>query len=49
MTEHLFDTHDFGTIFEQVRSEAVAQHVRRRLAFPADFAEQVLNVVSESP
>ena len=36
--EHFLDAHDFGAVFEQVRCEAVAQHVRARFAFPADFA-----------
>ena len=44
MPEHLFYAHDFGAVFEQVRGEAVTQHVRARLAFPADVAEQVVNV-----
>ena len=47
MSEHLFYAHDFGTVLEQVRGEAVSQHVRARFSFPADFAKQVLDVVSE--
>ena len=47
MTEHLFYAHDFGAVFEQVRGEAVPQHVRARLALPSDFAEQVVDVVPE--
>lgn len=39
MPEHLFDAHDFGTVFEQVRGKTVAQHVRARLALPADLAQ----------
>ena len=45
MAEHLFDTHNFGAVFEQVRSKAMAEHVRASLAFPADFSKQVLDVV----
>ena len=45
MAEHLFYAHNFGAVFEQVRGETVPQHVRACLAFPADFAEQVLDVV----
>lgn len=47
MPEHLFYAHDLGAVFEQVRGEAVAQHVRGCLAFPADFAQQVVDVDSE--
>ena len=47
MPEHLLDAHNFGAVLEQVRGEAVPQHVRACLAFPADFAKQVLDVVSE--
>ena len=49
MSEHLFHAHDLGAVFEQVRGEAVAQYVRGRLAFPSDFAQQVVDVVPERP
>ena len=45
--EHFLDAHDFGAVLEQVRGKTVAQHVRTRFALPADFAEQVLDVVTE--
>ena len=45
MSEHFLDAHYFGAVLEQVRGETVAQYVRACLAFPADFAEQVLDVV----
>jgi hypothetical protein len=38
VSEHLLYAHDLGAVFEQVRGETVPQHVRARLAFPADFA-----------
>ena len=44
--EHLFYAHDFGTVFEQVRGEAVSQHVGACLALPTYAAEQVVDVVS---
>ena len=47
MTEHLFYAHNLGTIFEQVRSKAMAKHVRARFTFPADVAEQFLDIVSK--
>ena len=47
VSEHFLDAHDFGAVFEQVRGKAVTKHVRARLAFPADIAEQVVDVVSE--
>ena len=47
MPEHFFDAHDFGAVFEQVRGKTVAQHVRACFPFPADFSEQVVNVVSQ--
>ena len=47
MSEHFLDAHDFGAVFEQVRGEAVAQHMWARFALPADFAEQVVDVVSQ--
>lgn len=47
MPEHLFYAHDFGAVFEQVCSKAMAEHVRARFTFPTDFAEQVLDVVSK--
>ena len=33
MSEHFLDAHDFGSVFEQVRREAVSQYVG--LAFPS--------------
>ena len=45
--EHFLDAHDFGTVLEQVRREAVSQHMRTRLALPADAAEQVVDVVPQ--
>ena len=45
--EHFLDAHDFGAIFEQVRGEAMAQYVRACFPFPADFTEQVVDVVTE--
>ena len=48
VAEHLFYAHDFGTVFEQVRGEAVSQHVGACFPFPADAAEQVMDVVSQS-
>ena len=47
MPEHFLDAHDFGAVLEQVRREAVAQHMRTRLALPADAAEQVVDVVPQ--
>ena len=47
VSEHFFDAHDFGTVFEEVRCKTVAQHVRARFPFPANFAEQIVNVVAE--
>ena len=45
--EHFLNAHDFGAVLEQVRREAVAQHMRARLALPADAAEQVVDVVPQ--
>ena len=47
MTEHLFYAHNIGAVFEQVRSKAMAEHVRAGFAFPADVAEQFLDIVSK--
>ena len=48
MSEHFLDAHDFGSVFEQVRREAVSQYVGACFPFPADAAEQVMDVVSQS-
>ena len=48
MPEHFLDAHDFGAVLEQVRGKTVTQHVRARFPFPADFSEQVVDVVTES-
>ena len=45
MAEHLFYAHDFGAVFQQVGGKAMAQYVGAGLAFPADFTQQVLDVV----
>ena len=45
--EHFLDAHDFGAVLEQVCCEAVSQHMRTRLALPADAAEQVVDVVPQ--
>ena len=47
MPKHFFDAHQVCTVFEQMRGKAMAQNVRTCLAFPADFAKQVLDVVPE--
>ena len=47
MSEHFLDAHDFGAVLEQVRGETVAQYVRACLAFPADFPQQVVDVVAQ--